>query len=292
MSFIEGEYFLKNKAITACALSHIKIWKDFLNDNTKEYAVIFEDDFIFCNNFANKWKTLIQSLNSDNSNELKQTLDLIYLGYRLAPNINVDSELSLPYNEEDFKFLKLSPMKDNSFYWAGAECYLITKNGAKFLLNIVESQGLRYPIDTVMLYAFRHCYGNFNAFCCVPRLGTSPLADTNNEVDSDIQREKDQIPYNLNIKVSDTITNERIRSLPKAINRGLSQDCDTDNKYSVYIADSTDNLVDIDFDPVLVLNDDVLISKGSLNSVSVREDSTTDKDLKEFIEMCYFNVWK
>ena len=43
-----------------CFLSHLHIWKKIINDNLP-YALIFEDDTYFCDDFKEKWERIIQS---------------------------------------------------------------------------------------------------------------------------------------------------------------------------------------------------------------------------------------
>ena len=47
-----------NSPEICCALSHIKVYKKFLKTNY-EYALIFEDDAVFLNNFSDNLKKFI-----------------------------------------------------------------------------------------------------------------------------------------------------------------------------------------------------------------------------------------
>lgn len=51
------------KGEIGCALSHITIWKKLLNSN-KEYALIFEDDAVLCNDFKPILKSIIDEANT------------------------------------------------------------------------------------------------------------------------------------------------------------------------------------------------------------------------------------
>ena len=43
--------FNYKKGVMGCALSHIHLWNNLINDKDNDFYVIFEDDIVFCNNF-------------------------------------------------------------------------------------------------------------------------------------------------------------------------------------------------------------------------------------------------
>jgi len=59
-----------------CFLSHLRIFNRMRKENLP-YALIFEDDAIFCDNFLDEYSKLIQDIPSDT--------DILYLGGRFEP---------------------------------------------------------------------------------------------------------------------------------------------------------------------------------------------------------------
>jgi GR25 family glycosyltransferase involved in LPS biosynthesis len=49
-----------HKGVIGCTLSHIKVWKQLINDPLNDYYVILEDDLIFTDNFKNKLNRAIE----------------------------------------------------------------------------------------------------------------------------------------------------------------------------------------------------------------------------------------
>jgi GR25 family glycosyltransferase involved in LPS biosynthesis len=288
-------YLLRNntfqckRAIVACALSHIYIWQKFLENSYQEYVVIFEDDVIFCPNFIEKWLTIISSVR-DHTNKF----DLIYLGYRLNPSLESVKSNNI-YTAETFGAIELAPMYNNTFYWAGAECYLLSRRGAQFLLNVLSQYGLTQPIDTIMMYAYRNHYatiGEFKAYAAVPRLGTSPLAEESNQVDSDIQRELNQVPYKLVFRVDESIQHPLLDDLTRAgeapdqsilvyIMDKLTQENKEDKNAPVFIYDMTNSTLSYYYNEAFFLDLSLLLLAENKN----------DKELMSFINQNYFRYW-
>jgi len=68
------EVNLSDSEIGIC-LSHLKCWRDFhKNSKPGDYALIVEDDVIFCDNFENKLKLILDSI-------WNVKLNMLYVGY-------------------------------------------------------------------------------------------------------------------------------------------------------------------------------------------------------------------
>src|SRR6185312_9983384 len=86
------------------------------------------------------------------------------------------------------------------------------------LLHIIDMGGLTHPIDTIMMFAMRGQYDSFfgsrfTSLATLPILVISPLAEMDNKVDSDIQRDFVSLPYNYPVKVSPEINNPFLTQL-------------------------------------------------------------------------------
>lgn len=60
------------KSAIGCALSHLNTWKNFLENTTDQYAIIFEDDIILVDDFINKLDIVMSHVPKD--------FDVLYIG--------------------------------------------------------------------------------------------------------------------------------------------------------------------------------------------------------------------
>jgi GR25 family glycosyltransferase involved in LPS biosynthesis len=60
------------KSAIGCALSHLNTWKNFLDNTTGQYAIIFEDDIILVEDFINKLDVVMSHVPKD--------FDILYIG--------------------------------------------------------------------------------------------------------------------------------------------------------------------------------------------------------------------
>lgn len=73
--------FGSNIGAMGCALSHLTLWKQLLNDNEHDTYLILEDDVQFLDNFSNeKWLDMYYELNLNHSD-----WDSCLLGYTFFP---------------------------------------------------------------------------------------------------------------------------------------------------------------------------------------------------------------
>jgi GR25 family glycosyltransferase involved in LPS biosynthesis/glycosyltransferase involved in cell wall biosynthesis/tetratricopeptide (TPR) repeat protein len=281
----ENAYLLRNntfhnrKNTLACAKSHIEIWKRLISSN-QEYAVVIEDDIDFSENFVPLWNSLINSISSCKEINASSLFDLLWFGYSVTPGLEDEYNKTFPKD-----ILNIVPMIDNN-YWCGAYGYIISYAGAQKLLDVIEKFGLTHPIDTIMMHAMRNHYGNFRGLATLPILVTTQIADDDNNVDTDVQRNYDSVPFDLKIKVWDKIINEKIKSL---------HNCNDSDTFDLCIANiSHPNINDI-ADPVLILDEEAMTLSAPIGrnwaSLSLREDTTDQISLQNFINEYCFKVW-
>lgn len=140
--------------------SHIKCWQ-YVADNDLEYAVILEDDAVLSENFEENVNILIKSLNTE-------PWDVLLLGCFLCVYDDNDffSKLIMKINNpfksaEDEKYNDLL-YKPNS--WAGAHAYVVSKKGAKSLLEKLPK--VSYHVD------FQMSHSGINIFAAKTPLAT------------------------------------------------------------------------------------------------------------------------
>jgi GR25 family glycosyltransferase involved in LPS biosynthesis len=141
---IENNDFIWKKSVTAVALSHILLWAQLVaEDNSVNSYLILEDDVRFsCNEWPSYWTHLSKSLPKD--------AELAYLGGILPSNKSAYKHCIESVNNY------WATIKPNEFFSPGnsepifhfcAYSYIITKSGAKKLLDMLEQIGCFTSID-------------------------------------------------------------------------------------------------------------------------------------------------
>jgi GR25 family glycosyltransferase involved in LPS biosynthesis len=188
------------RAVFATALSHMYLWQELIGSDSYNMYFIMEDDVDFNQNFhsyVEQAHALLKKLPEDE-------WDFCFTGYV------VQSSLEKYSSSEDE--LQLDSMLGHPYY-SGAFGYIINKSGAQKMLGLINQMGLKYPVDTLMLYAMRGHLGRFNVLCTLPRLVFSEVADVKNGIDSDIQRDFLCIACKFKILMLGTSDNECQRKL-------------------------------------------------------------------------------
>ena len=134
--------FLCNYGMIGCAMSHIKIWKDFLNSKDK-LILISEDDVEYNNNFP------------DFLNNIYNIYDKIRFDIlNINTSVGIFSSFSKSIFIDNYELNKpIFPLTMAS--------YIISKTGAKRLLNIITDK-ISYHID--FLIAKENFFYNLNYY--------------------------------------------------------------------------------------------------------------------------------
>ena len=167
--FIDNNFGYR-RGIIGCALSHLFLWKQLLLDNNNEYYIIMEDDINkVCNNFKEKLNDLHQSM---------LNTELIFLGYHMwSFNRNNVS------NIYDIESTNINVHKlDKGLYIGGTFTYSINKAGAQKLINYIIENGIKHPIDNLMIMCDNIAHHEIR-----PLITFSEWAENAKNVDSDIQ---------------------------------------------------------------------------------------------------------
>lgn len=231
----EGNDYNMRAGIAGCALSHISLWISLLNSNDEEYCVL-EDD-IKGKDFDNDFINIYQAIE-------KETYDILFLSYHLR-NPNTNNALVL--SKKNFK-------ESLDFSLGGTGGYLITKKGAKKILEYIEKYSMTNAIDTVIQKAS----DDLSVYYCNPPIFETECYDHNNEIDTDIQKEFTSLTAN----VKDLIKEETVYYSDKG---GLQEEKDSNLIINGFFKEGA----------VLYRGDNIDIIKGKSPYVSYSLDSNT-----------------
>jgi GR25 family glycosyltransferase involved in LPS biosynthesis/predicted O-methyltransferase YrrM len=192
----EGNDYNMRVGLVGCAMSHIKMFINLVKSQDHDILCIFEDDIKFVPDFKTK---LLHTLNISKSMDW----DMIYLGNHLRKQFRDDE----CYNKTNMPILekwssRLSKMRS----LGGTYGYLITKNGAKKLLDFINETGMTNGIDTVQ----QNSADKLNIFYCYPHLVYSECFFPGETIDTDIQHDFESltIPYEKRIDLEKEFYND------------------------------------------------------------------------------------
>lgn len=170
----EGNDYNMRSGLVGVAMSHILLWIQLLQSKSDKFFIM-EDDVTFIPNFCDKISNLFGQIKDVD-------WDLVYLGHHLYPKYKTndcyDKDIP-PYIEKMNSKVSLTKSMGGMF------AYLITKSGARKMLEYINNNGMTNGIDTVQQKAI----GDVNTYYCFPHLVYSKCVLPDNKVDSDIQYE-------------------------------------------------------------------------------------------------------
>jgi GR25 family glycosyltransferase involved in LPS biosynthesis len=161
--------FGSRKYTIACAMSHYRIYQELVQSDEYEYMLIFEDDIIIRENYHKKVSIML-------SLAQKVKWDAIYMGITPVPIFKdfLDCDSKQPILK------RIEPQ----FLWGGHFAYIISKNGAKKLLKVIDKWGIYTAMDTLLMLTYQ-----FDVYHFCPEIVVTPVVTPQDKtVDSDIQR--------------------------------------------------------------------------------------------------------
>jgi GR25 family glycosyltransferase involved in LPS biosynthesis len=164
--------FQFRRGVLACALSHIGLWKQLVEDAESESYTIVEDDITVCA----KFKELLKM--SQLAAESNEACDILFLGFTL--NGNFDDRFA-PGN-----FCEPLTWK----YSGGAFGYILKKCGAKKLLDHIAAHGVHRAIDF-----FISDVPNMRMWNSQPHIVYSDSTIMNSAKNSDIQNDWNSVLF-------------------------------------------------------------------------------------------------
>jgi GR25 family glycosyltransferase involved in LPS biosynthesis len=143
-SLFEGNDFNFKKGVIGCALSHIQLWNELINDKTNNYYVILEDDIMLCDNF-NIYLDIVCKL------FVEQKLEHLSLGeYR--------SNKSFPEPKSKIKVYSKDLYEEGHITFA----YIISKTAAEKTINYINSCSIKCAIDNPQAFGYILTYSSLN----------------------------------------------------------------------------------------------------------------------------------
>lgn len=119
-----------NTGEIGCLLSHLSIWNKIIDENIP-YALIYEDDALFAENYIHRLKKVVA--------EIPEDALVIYIGGRDEPNFKTKN--SVPVSANVVKHRKDVDWRSNQKdldRWLHA--YVITKNGASVMKHMIFNE--------------------------------------------------------------------------------------------------------------------------------------------------------
>lgn len=170
-----------NPGEIGCFLSHLRVFNKIRKENIP-YALIFEDDALFCNNFLELYSKIIQELPSDT--------DILYIGGRFDPQFMMVNcirvtDTIVKHRIENNIISGTHYDIDRTTHAYIVSNAFVTRFTGEFYKTLSHSQ----PIDNYLL-AFSKCQG-FSIYNSYPLLCHSPIIS-----DSDIRI---HCVYNLSV---------------------------------------------------------------------------------------------
>ena len=160
------------RGMIGCALSHLALWGELATSDSPGFLV-FEDDVHLCRGFMGQFIELCGQLENRHPQ-----FDVVLLGHsEVTPEHSTDLEQScLPAVPEPFR---------GERYIGGLFAYIISRKGARKLLEISARDGVQHGIDR---FVHRN-EANLEIFVAKPFIATSRLVPPGSGLDSDIQND-------------------------------------------------------------------------------------------------------
>nr|QBK90529.1 MAG: glycosyltransferase family 25 LPS biosynthesis protein [Pithovirus LCPAC104] len=201
----EGNDFNNRRTFIACALSHIELWKKLISENSINYYIIFEDDILLSKKFSEKILSLCRTI------EYTKKIDLIFLGLSFWRNKREESFHNIESN--DYKIKKFDNHKKLNSCIGGMFGYIISKNCAKMLLEIIEKEGIKNGIDYWLLKQLL----KINSYVVEPHFVYTEYSHKDMKVDSDIQEDHEEITIENFQKIEEVFNDNEIKKIKTKI---------------------------------------------------------------------------
>jgi GR25 family glycosyltransferase involved in LPS biosynthesis len=190
-NLFDGNDFGNRRGVIGCALTHLQLWRELVEDKNHEHYVIFEDDISL--NFNDNTNP------GDNVSQFKSRLDklkpemekneVLFLGYHMFTSRREEAkQIYDTFTEDTVINVKVL---DKNLYIGGTFAYSINKEGAKKLIDYIESNGIKHGIDYLMKIT-----PTLNISEIQPLLLISEwYEDRNKTIDTDIQTNYESLDF-------------------------------------------------------------------------------------------------
>lgn len=167
--------------MVGCALSHIDLYIRLLNDPEHEYYLILEDDAYI----EDKDKEYLRNFMENFPDH-----DFIYLGHH-SKLIDIGHR----------RIEKWSTQESMNYSYGGTISYIISKKGAKTLLDFINKTSMTNCIDTMQQ---RAC-DLMDVYYVLPSLFKSNCYSNNKDADTDIQKDNDSLSFTFHQRYKNEI---------------------------------------------------------------------------------------
>lgn len=138
----------RKKSEICCALSHYKLWKKLIEDNSSQNYLILEDDVVFEKGFTEFWNEVFSKF-------IPNSYNLIYLGGCQPWNKPKYHEAVKRYNDYFYNVKKNDFFSKGDHFWHMTTCsYIISKQAANIMCQYIDQFGMDQPLDFFMLRFF------------------------------------------------------------------------------------------------------------------------------------------
>lgn len=175
-----------------CLLSHYNIFLNMKDDETlqdNDFWLVLEDDIFMNPDFEQQLKLIGETLVRPSSKVSAQDIDVIWIAGRGRPHFepsNAYNDTSY-HNVEGQLYIRRGIEKGHVEDWyRQTTAYLITKRGARRLVEQIRQQDFVRPIDHCMTEA------NVRQYDWFPHLGYSPM-----DYKTDVQTGEEVTPYSV-----------------------------------------------------------------------------------------------
>ena len=176
--FFQNDFGYK-RGVIGCALSHLNLWKELLNDEKNDYYIIMEDDAIYASNIYQKIEML-----RTNKEFLKK--EMLFLGYHMFEKYR---QMHFKKYNVESDTINITPL-DRQLYIGGFFCYSINKTAAKKLIDYISENGIKHGIDYIIKLT-----PNLQMYECQPQLVFSIWNEDGKAIDTDIQNKYDPLDF-------------------------------------------------------------------------------------------------
>ena len=179
--FETGDYHFR-RGIVGCAYSHLKIWGEFMK-GIGSYCLVLEDDVTLAKHFVTKLTSLLTTYANQ--------FDVMFLHFNPYPN-KMSSDVFAQYTSNVAKptaelWSVEKSMQENMGSGAG---YILTRTGAKHLLQFVDQYGMPNAVDWVIMKQ-----ANLRIMYSKPMLVFAECWQSNTSIQSDIQNEYNSVQF-------------------------------------------------------------------------------------------------
>jgi GR25 family glycosyltransferase involved in LPS biosynthesis/glycosyltransferase involved in cell wall biosynthesis len=135
---VKGNMYNSRRGVIGCALSHLNLWKQLVQDSNHEYYIVLEDDI----SLQDGWYDKINTIQHEGQ-------DLIWLGYHMFSHVR--EKVKHVYDIPDVDITVSAFENESKQYVGGTFAYIIYKSGAQKIIDFIQQNGIKWPIDNLMV---------------------------------------------------------------------------------------------------------------------------------------------